>query len=172
MYQIARRNWVALGDPVGSTAGAEELVWRFREMSDRHGAATVFYQVSGERLSLYVDLGLAALKIGEEARVPLADFSLEGSARADLRQAHRRARRDGASFEVSRPGASWSCCHSCNRFRSWLAAKSTGEKRFSVGAFSARYLQQLSARAGPRGVRRSRLPTSGPRAPGRSCRST
>ncbi|MBV8497413.1 MAG: lysylphosphatidylglycerol synthetase family protein, partial [Gammaproteobacteria bacterium] len=83
MYQIARHSWIALGDPVGSREGAEELVWRLREMSDHHGAQTVFYQVSGERLALYVDLGLAALKIGEEARVPLAEFSLEGAARAD-----------------------------------------------------------------------------------------
>ena len=59
MYQIAGRSWIALGDPVGPRAGAEELVWRFREMSDRHGGWTVFYQASGERLPLYVDLGLA-----------------------------------------------------------------------------------------------------------------
>ncbi|HET7756077.1 MAG TPA: phosphatidylglycerol lysyltransferase domain-containing protein, partial [Steroidobacteraceae bacterium] len=71
MYQTAGRSWVAFGDPVGSQAGAEELVWRLREMSDRHGCETVFYQACGERLALYVDLGLAALKIGEEARVAL-----------------------------------------------------------------------------------------------------
>src|SRR5213082_2020505 len=100
MYQIAGHSWIALGDPVGSKQGAEELVWRLREISDHHGGQTVFYQVGPERLALYVDLGLAALKIGEEARVPLQQFSLEGAARADLRQAHRRAERSGASFEI------------------------------------------------------------------------
>ena len=104
MYQIAGHSWVALGDPVGSQSGAEELVWRLREISDHHGGQTVFYQIAAERLGLYVDLGLAAMKIGEEARVPLAEFSLEGAARADLRQAHRRAQRDGATFEVVPPG--------------------------------------------------------------------
>ena len=29
-------------------------------------------------LHLYLDLGLTLLKLGEEARVPLADFTLEG----------------------------------------------------------------------------------------------
>ena len=145
MYQIAGRSWIALGDPVGSQAGAEELVWRFREISDHHGGQTVFYQVSAERLPLYVDLGLAALKIGEEARVPLADFSLEGAARADLRQAHRRAQRDGASFEVVPPErASMRSCRCCEQISdAWLASKSTGEKRFSVGAFSPEYLRQF-----------------------------
>ena len=144
MYQTTRRSWVALGDPIGSERGAEELVWRLREMSDHHGAATVFYQVAAERLALYVDLGLAALKIGEEARVPLADFSLEGGARAELRQAHRRGQRDGASFEVV-PAADVAGVLPLVRPISdaWLAAKSTAEKGFSVGAFSAQYLQQF-----------------------------
>jgi phosphatidylglycerol lysyltransferase len=144
MYQAAKRSWVALGDPVGSPQGAEELVWRLREMSDHHGAATVFYQVSPKRLSLYVDLGLGALKIGEEARVPLADFSLEGAARADLRQAHRRAQRDAASFEVVPAERAAQLLPLLQPISAaWLAAKSTAEKHFSVGAFSEQYLRQF-----------------------------
>ncbi len=144
MYQIAGRSWIALGDPVGSHAGAEELVWRLREISDHHGGQTVFYQVCAERLSLYVDLGLAALKIGEEARVPLEGFSLEGAARADLRQAHRRAQRDGATFEVvPAPGVEALMPVLSRISDAWLSSKSTGEKRFSVGAFSPAYLRQF-----------------------------
>ncbi len=94
MYQVQGRSWIALGDPVGPRSEAEELVWRFRELSDEHGGRVVFYQSSVECLPLYVDLGLAAMKIGEEARVPLANFSLEGSIRAELRTARRRGERD------------------------------------------------------------------------------
>jgi phosphatidylglycerol lysyltransferase len=144
MYQIAGRSWIALGDPIGSRAGAEELVWRLREMSDHHGGQTVFYQVCADRLALYVDLGLAALKIGEEARVPLGEFSLDGAARADLRQAHRRAQRDGATFEVVAAAGVEALLPDLQRISdAWLSAKSTGEKRFSVGAFSLQYLQQF-----------------------------
>jgi phosphatidylglycerol lysyltransferase len=142
MYQIAGRSWVALGDPMGSKEGAEELVWRFREISDHHGGETVFYQTSSDSLALYVDLGLAALKIGEEARVPLANFGLEGSARADLRQAHRRAERDGASFEVIPAERLDEILPTLRQLSdSWLTSKSTSEKRFSVGAFSPEYLR-------------------------------
>jgi phosphatidylglycerol lysyltransferase len=149
MYQVAGRSWIALGDPVGSRAGAEELVWRLREISDTHGGHTVFYQVCAEHLSLYVDLGLAALKIGEEARVPLSQFSLEGPARADLRQSHRRAQRDGASFEVVPPAGVAALLPVLKVISdSWLAAKSTGEKRFSVGAFSPQYLRQFPVAVG------------------------
>ena len=141
MYQIAGRSWIALGDPIGPRPRAEELVWRFRELSDLHGGQTVFYQASGERLPLYVDLGLAALKIGEEARVNLPEFSLEGGPRADLRQAHRRAQRDGATFEViPREAVSELMPMLQGISDSWLASKSTSEKRFSVGSFSPGYL--------------------------------
>lgn len=144
MYQIAGHSWVALGDPVGSQSGAEELVWRLREISDHHGGQTVFYQIAAEHLGLYVDLGLAAMKIGEEARVPLAEFSLEGAARADLRQSHRRAQRDGATFEVVPPGELQALMPLLGQISdAWLASKSTGEKRFSVGAFSPAYVRQF-----------------------------
>ena len=144
MYQIAGHSWIALGDPVGSPAGAEELVWRLREISDHHGGQTVFYQVCGERLGLYVDLGLAALKIGEEARVALEGFTLEGAERADLRQAHKRALREGAQFEVVPAERVDSFMPVLQKISdAWLASKATGEKRFSVGAFAPEYLRQF-----------------------------
>ncbi|HEY4772096.1 MAG TPA: bifunctional lysylphosphatidylglycerol flippase/synthetase MprF [Steroidobacteraceae bacterium] len=144
MYQVAGRSWIALGDPIGPPPRAEELVWRFREVSDHHGGRTVFYQASADCLPLYIDLGLAALKIGEEARVPLEDFSLEGAARADLRQAWRRAERDGASFEVIAPERIAEVLPELRRISdSWLTRKSVAEKRFSVGAFSEDYIRNF-----------------------------
>jgi phosphatidylglycerol lysyltransferase len=143
MYQVSGRSWIAFADPVGVAAEREELVWRFREVSDRHGGRTVFYQATPECLPLYIDLGLTAVKIGEEARVSLPDFSLEGSARAELRQARRRAQRDGASFEVITPpydanAPLWSELEAISTV--WLEDKATAEKGFSVGAFSREYL--------------------------------
>jgi phosphatidylglycerol lysyltransferase len=144
MYQVAGRSWIALGDPIGAPERAEELVWSFRELSDHHGGRTVFYQASADSLALYVDLGLAALKIGEEARVPLVEFSLEGAARADLRQAWRRAERDGATFEVIPPERVEEVLPELRRISdSWLAGKSVAEKRFSVGAFSEAYMRNF-----------------------------
>lgn len=144
MYQLSGRSWVTLGDPVGSREAQEELVWRFRELSDRHGGRPVFYQVSSERLPLYVDLGLAVLKLGEEARVPLEGFSLEGSARAELRTQRRRAERDGATFEVVTAAAVAALVPRLAQISdAWLAEKAVAEKGFSVGAFSPDYVQNF-----------------------------
>ncbi|HVS24620.1 MAG TPA: bifunctional lysylphosphatidylglycerol flippase/synthetase MprF [Gammaproteobacteria bacterium] len=141
MYQVSGRSWIALGDPVGDDRQSDELVWRFRELSDRHAGWTVFYQATPTRLPQYIDLGLAAFKLGEEAHVPLADFSLEGGARAELRQDHRRAVRDGATFELV-PAAQVPRLLPELRVISnaWLADKATAEKHFSVGAFDTSYL--------------------------------
>ncbi len=100
MYGVEGRSWVALGDPVGSPEDARELAWRFRELSDRHAGWTVFYEVGADNLPLYLDLGLSLLKLGEEARVPLATFTLEGGARKGLRQTHRKVESQGASFAL------------------------------------------------------------------------
>jgi len=144
MYQVQGRSWIALGDPVGLRSEAEELVWRFRELSDEHGGRVVFYQSSVECLPLYVDLGLAAMKIGEEARVPLANFSLEGSIRAELRTARRRGERDRATFEVVQPENLTEILPALRAISdSWLKDKATAEKGFSVGSYSERYLRNF-----------------------------
>lgn len=144
MYQVQGRSWVVLGDPIGARAQHQELVWSFRELVDLHDGWPVFYEVSGERLPLYVDLGLAPFKLGEEACVPLGNFSLEGGARADLRQSHRRAQRDGATFEVVPIERVQEFLPRVRAIsEAWMEDKATTEKGFSVGAFSEEYLSNF-----------------------------
>ena len=100
MYGVAGRSWVAMGDPVGPPAEQLELAWRFHELAQRHGGWTVFYEVGVAHLPLYIDLGLTLLKLGEEAFVPLAEFSLDGPDRRALRRTQRQMERDGVTFEV------------------------------------------------------------------------
>jgi phosphatidylglycerol lysyltransferase len=141
MYQVRGQSWIAMGDPVGSEAAREALAWRFREMADRHGGRAVFYQVDAENLPLYLDLGLTAMKLGEEGVVSLAGFSLEGSARKELRQAHRRAQREGLSFELVPPAAVPQYMDELRRVSdTWLAEKHTREKGFALGCFEPAYL--------------------------------
>ena len=151
MYQISGRSWIAMGDPVGTEERALDLAWSFRELSDQHGGWSVFYQVTPEALPIYLDLGLALLKLGEEARVPLDEFSLEGSKRGELRTAKRRAEREGASFEVIETSNDSQLMRELRAVSdAWLATKSAGEKRFSVGYFAPEYVSQF-----PIGVVRS-----------------
>lgn len=141
MYQVSGNSWVALGDPVGPPSAREELAWAFRETADRYDGRPVFYQISDASLALYVDMGLTLAKIGEDARVSLPDFSLQGGQRADFRQATSRARRNLASFEVvpsERVRALVAELRGVSD--SWLEDKSAAEKGFSLGSFSEEYI--------------------------------
>ena len=144
MYQASGSSWVSMGDPIGPEKARESLAWRFLELCDAKAVEPVFYQVTPENLPLYIDLGLNLSKLGEEARVPLATFSLEGGARAELRQAHRRAIRDGAQFEVvprARVGEILPQLRAISD--SWLENKEAAEKRFSMGFFADDYLSNF-----------------------------
>ena len=144
MYGVRGHTWIALGDPVGTPTQQAELIWRFREMVDRQGGRPAFYQVSTEALPCYLDVGMSLLKLGEEARVDLGEFSLEGPANKDLRYIVRRAERDGLSFEVIPrervPGMIDELAAISN---TWLNLKIVGEKRFSVGFFDPVYLAEF-----------------------------
>jgi phosphatidylglycerol lysyltransferase len=144
MYQASGSSWVSMGDPVGPSSLYEPLVWTFVENCDGMAVDPVFYQISPENLPLYIDLGLTLSKLGEEARVPLDTFCLEGAARADLRHPHRRAKKDGAEFEVvprANVGAIMPALRAVSN--AWLSAKNTAEKRFSLGCFDERYLSHF-----------------------------
>jgi len=146
MYRRSGRSWISMGDPIGPREEWNELAWSFRERVDRFGGWTVFYEVGSENLSLYLDLGLTLLKLGEEARVPLSDFSLEGGERKKLRHLVNKLEKEGASFEVAPAEAvpfllpELKCVSDA-----WLAQKSTREKSFSLGCFRESYLQRFPA---------------------------
>lgn len=140
-FGISNRYWIAMGDPLGSPDDQEELVWKFREEADRHGARIAFYQVSANTLPLYLDLGLSLIKLGEEARVDLGDFSLEGRKRGKLRQAYNKYLREGCSFEiVPREQVPALIPRLKEISDSWLSDKNTREKSFSLGFFDPAYL--------------------------------
>ncbi len=144
MYGVEGRSWIAMGDPVGPAEERKELVWRFRDLCDRHGGLPVFYEVGTENLYLYLDLGLTPLKIGEEARVFLPDFTLEGGVRKRLRYLHSRVLREGAVLSIVPAEEVPPLLPRLREISdSWLAEKNTREKRFSLGNFNESYLREF-----------------------------
>jgi len=145
MFDVNHQYWVALGDPAGMEEEQEELVWRLRTLADQHNKKVTFYQVSAHRIPLYLDLGLKLVKLGEEARVALSSFSLEGKKRSSLRQAFNRLQRDGLTFEIVPPsGVTAIMPELRNISELWLKDKHVREKRFSLGFFNEDYLRRCS----------------------------
>jgi phosphatidylglycerol lysyltransferase len=141
MYAVQGRTWVALKDPVGPSSRVPELIRIFIERCDDFGGVPVFYEVGTQYLRHYADFGLTTVKIGEDARVELANFTLEGPRGARFRQVTRRFEKDGCSFRVidsaEVPGVMASLADVSN---DWLHNKVGAEKGFSVGFFDPEYL--------------------------------
>jgi phosphatidylglycerol lysyltransferase len=144
MYAVSGRSWVSFGDPIGSPQEQTELAWRFKELADRHGGRPVFYEVGSAHLPIYLELGLSLFKIGEEARVPLDDFSLEGSDRRGVRRALGMVERKGGAFEIVPPHEVPALLPELERVSTaWLASKHTREKGFSLGFFDETYIARF-----------------------------
>ena len=150
MYAIQGRSWVAMGDPVGPEPDVPDLLWQFRDLCDAHNGRPVFYQADEDHLPLYVDLGLDVLHLGDEARVALADFSIDGPHRVCRRQTCASLEERGYLFEVL-PQEAVSKQIPALRVVSeaWLGAANSwdrsdcsgpAESRFSLGYFDPRYL--------------------------------
>jgi len=146
MYASEGRSWVVLGDPIAPDNSAEELAWEFRELCDEGGRWPVFYQVETNRLPLYIDLGLSILKLGEEARVALEDFGLEGRGRKSLRHTCTRLEeRESCTFELVEPPLAEPLLHEVQSISDdWLKRKNTREKGFSLGFFEPQYVRQFA----------------------------
>jgi phosphatidylglycerol lysyltransferase len=135
---------VALGDPVGPPDRVGPLIRLFIERCRDFGGVPVFYEITAAYLHHYADVGLTFVKLGEEAKVDLSLFTLDGPRASKLRQAVHRLDRDGGTFRVV-PAPDVAAILPQLRAVSdeWLAEKSAAEKGFSVGYFDDAYLRQF-----------------------------
>jgi len=141
MYRVQGRSWITLGDPIGEKQDAAQLAWEFRDAANAANCRAIFYDVSSKYLSLWAEMGLAIHKMGEEAVVDLATFTLEGSDRKRLRTTQNRAERDGLTFEILPAAIDDATLTILSRISTqWLETKKSKEKQFSVGRFDRDYL--------------------------------
>jgi phosphatidylglycerol lysyltransferase len=143
MYAAEGRSLIAMGDPVGAPQAGGALLWRFKELAYSLDARMVIYHASPRFLTGYLDLGLSLVKLGEEAHVPLNDFSLEGSHRRNLRQGHAKAVREHLSFEVVHPPIEPDRLAALRHISdAWLLEHGGHEKGFSLGRFDPAILSR------------------------------
>lgn len=144
MYGVQAKTWVVMGDPVGPPEHAPELIRAFLERCDDFNGEPVFYQVTKERLHLYADFGLTFVKLGEEAFVPLAGFSLDGAERKPFRLVLNRFNKSGATFRIVPPECVRGILPDLREVSDdWLAHKGVSEKGFSLGFFDPGSLERF-----------------------------
>ena len=140
-YRVRGRRWIVMGEPAGLKEERRELLWAFAGMADSYGGAAVFYSVSEAVLGDLATMGLAVRKVGETAVIEVADFSMEGKSKQNLRTAVNRAEREGGSFEVLPPGSVGPIVDELRAVSdAWLKMHEGTEKAFSLGRFDPAYL--------------------------------
>ena len=143
MYGVQGRTWIAMGDPVGPEADLGPMIRLFLERADDFGVRPVFYQVTKANLHHYADFGLTFVKLGEEARVDLSTFTIEGGRGTRARQAFRRLEKDRATFRLAPAEDVPALLPQLRRVSdNWLREKSAAEKGFSLGFFDDDYLRR------------------------------
>lgn len=148
MFGRRSASWIALFDPIGRDEERGELIWQFREVCDRKRVRAAFYQIRAEHLSLYLDAGMNLTKLGEEARVHVNAFTLDGNAGSTLQDAMDRARREQISFRMLAPGQTEAALtEMASVSNAWLAHFGKPDAAFSMGAFSAAYIAQFDVAA-------------------------
>lgn len=144
MYGVRGRTWVALGDPVGPDACMSDMIRRFLERCDDFGGIPAFYEVGPAHLHRYADFGLTFMKLGEQAKIDLTAFSLEGGQAAKYRNALRRLEKEGGSFRLVMPPDVPALMDQLRAVSDdWLATQTTAEKGFSLGFFDEAYLARF-----------------------------
>lgn len=136
-----RRNFaIALCEATGSRHARQAVTAAYFEHCMQRGLKPVFYQADAESAAALRQQGMQIYALGEEARIPLTHFSLEGGERKAIRQNVRKLEREGLRFElVAQPDAR--LIAQCLAVSSaWLTSRRSSEKRFSLGPATAEYL--------------------------------
>lgn len=148
MYGGHGGSLISLFDPIGPAEERAELIWRFREVCDQQRRLPAFYQIVPDSLPLYVDAGLTLTPLGEEARLPLAGFSLDDPANSRLRQTFIRATRDGLSSRwIDRAEVPVLIETLREIWEAWQSATGRSGGGFSAGALSPSYVGNFDVAA-------------------------
>jgi phosphatidylglycerol lysyltransferase len=137
-FALWRNYALTLSDPIGPTDERERVIAEFIDYCEQQDWEPVFYQVGPDHLELYEKFGFKYRKIGEQARIPLAGYTLVGRKYQDLRTASNRAGRIGVSFfwypgiGPVDPKIEAGLRHVSD---SWLKAKNGREMAFDMSAF-------------------------------------
>ncbi|MGN7359098.1 bifunctional lysylphosphatidylglycerol flippase/synthetase MprF [Paenibacillus sp. SAF-054] len=151
-YAKARDKLVVLGDPLGPIKRVPEAIAEFQKYADQYAMSVVFYQATPAYLPIYHEYGYRFFKLGEEALIPLKDFTLSGKKATDLRSVRNRFEREGYRFEVVSPPFDAGLMAELRTVSDeWI--KGRREKGFSLGWFDEAYLAQaeIAVLKGPEG---------------------
>ncbi len=121
------------------------MIGLFNELCEQHQSRCTFYEVADQHVHYYLDHGFYLLKLGEEAKIDVQNFSLQGSQNSEFRQAINKAEKNNFTFEVIPKEQVAGILPRLKVISdTWLQEKNTKEKGFSIGSFNKDYISEFS----------------------------
>lgn len=144
VFQRAHDKMIIYADPVVAPGGQDAFLAELSAHADREDLDPVFYEITDDWLGPLHEFGFSFFKLGEEAVVPIEGFTMAGGDWAGMRQIVRKVEKAGFTFRVCEPPHETSLVDDARRVSdAWLAHKDVEEMQFSIGYFSAAYLQRF-----------------------------
>lgn len=143
-YRSAGRYAVALEGPVAADETvAVDTIRRFDQHCRQRGLQTLYYRVNEADLARYGSLGKKHIFIGQEGRISLADFSLEGPARKALRNILRKLQTTGYVTRINQPPLKDGLLQKLQAVSDeWLREPGKQEAGFTQGVFNPAEIKQ------------------------------
>lgn len=101
-YRVVASVSLASADPVGARESWPAAIAAWRRDARKNGWFPAVLSASEEGAQAYVDAGLKAIEIGDEAIIDVEDFNLDGRTMRQVRQAVTRVQRAGYTLQVRR----------------------------------------------------------------------
>ena len=141
-YRVAGNFAVALGDPVGPAAEMAGIIREFKTFCDQNDWGLAFHQALPNLLPVYRELGFKTLKIGDQAIVDLASFSLDGKGMKPARNAITKLDRSGVQIARYEPPVPDDVIEQLYEVsEEWLQIPGRRERQFTLGRFDPDYLR-------------------------------
>ena len=140
-YQIYANKVAVLGNPVGDKNKFFDIIQEFYDLSDKYGYTPVFCAIDKNMIPYLHETGYQFMKLGEEARVKLDTFTLEGRKMKSVRNAISRVEKEKYTFDIIKPPFSNEFISEIRKVSNeWLGNRK--EKGFSIGFFDEEYLSR------------------------------
>ncbi|MCE5190573.1 MAG: flippase-like domain-containing protein [Actinomycetia bacterium] len=133
---------LALGDPIGPPDDFGPAVEDFKQLCAANDWTPIFYQTLPDGLDTYAAAGFKATKVGHEAIIDVATFSLAGGgAKKNIRNRIRHLEEEGFSAVVHEPPIPAALMRELQEVSDeWLTMMNGTEKRYSLGWFLPEYI--------------------------------
>lgn len=141
MFRPKYDKLIVMGEPVGNQQYIRQACRQFMEEADRFGYQTVFYEVGPATTMLLHEFGFDFFKTGEDGLVKLADFTLAGKRQRSQRALMHKFDREGYQFSIVQPPFDSKLLGEMKIVSDEWLGKDV-EKGFSLGFFSAHYINQ------------------------------